>query len=61
LLDDNNRKPICRLYFNTSQKYIALFDNDERKEEKIPIGDVKEVAVFADRLKNTVLKYDEKP
>src|SRR5690606_16607120 len=25
LLDDNNRKPICRLHFNRSQKYIGLF------------------------------------
>jgi len=58
LLDDNNRKPICRLYFNTSQKYIALFDNDDRKEEKIPIGEVKEVADFASRLKSTVLRYE---
>lgn len=23
LLDDNNRKPICRMYFNTKQKYLA--------------------------------------
>lgn len=22
LLDDNNRKPICRLYFNSSNKYL---------------------------------------
>lgn len=26
LLDDNNRRPIARLWFNTSQKYIGLFD-----------------------------------
>ena len=29
LLDDNNRKPICRLRFNYSQKYIGLFDAAE--------------------------------
>ncbi len=28
LLDNINRKPICRLRFNTSQKYIGLFDNN---------------------------------
>ncbi len=61
LLDDNNRKPICRLYFNTSQKYIALFDNDEKKEAKIAIQEVKEIQQFADRLRNTVLKYEKKP
>jgi hypothetical protein len=26
LLDDNNRKTICRLYFNRSKKYIALLN-----------------------------------
>lgn len=26
LLDDNNRKPICRLHFNTANKYIEVFD-----------------------------------
>ncbi len=59
LLDDNNRKPVCRLYFNTSQKYIALLDSDERKEEKIPIEEVSEIGKFADRLRNTVLRYEE--
>jgi len=61
LLDDNSRKPICRLYFNTSQKYIALFDNNEREEDKLPIGEVNEIGKFADRLRNTVLRYEEKP
>lgn len=27
LLDDNNRKPICRLHFNTANKYIETFDS----------------------------------
>ena len=29
LLDDTNRKPICRLFFNQAQKYIGLFDARE--------------------------------
>jgi hypothetical protein len=29
LLDDNNRKPIARLYFNRKQKYIGIFDVDK--------------------------------
>ena len=29
LLDDNNRKPICRLFFNQSQKYLGLFDAEK--------------------------------
>ncbi len=31
LLDDNNRKPICRLHFNRSQLYVGLFDSDKKK------------------------------
>lgn len=35
-LDDNNRKPIGLLYFNTKQKYVGIF-NENREEEKLPI------------------------
>ncbi|MER0442872.1 hypothetical protein [Emticicia sp. W12TSBA100-4] len=32
LLDDNNRKTICRLYFNsTSKKYISFIDADKKE------------------------------
>ena len=37
LLDDNNRKPLARLWFNTSQKYLGVFD-ENRNETKIPIS-----------------------
>ena len=30
LLDDNNRKPICRLYLNGGKKYISLFNNEKK-------------------------------
>ncbi len=29
LLDDNNRKPICRLWFNGTQKYLGVFDENK--------------------------------
>ena len=35
LLDDNNRKPICRLHFNRSQKYIGLFDAEKNGSQEI--------------------------
>jgi predicted type IV restriction endonuclease len=53
LLDDNNRKPICRLYFNTSQKYVGLFDNN-KKEVKEPIDTLEDIYQFSDRLKATI-------
>ena len=31
LLDDNNRKPICRLHFNRPQKYFSLFGADKKE------------------------------
>lgn len=31
LLDDNNRKPVCRLHFNRAQKYIGVFDKEKMK------------------------------
>ncbi len=58
LLDDNNRKPICRLHFNGPQKYLGLLDHN-RQEERIPISDLDEIYHYADRLKATVTLYSE--
>jgi hypothetical protein len=61
LLDDNNRKPICRLRFNNSNKLrIGLF-NDKKEEEQIVLDNIDEIFNFADRLKATALAYDESP
>lgn len=57
LLDDTNRKPICRLHFNTAQKQIGLFGED-KQEEKIPINDLNEIYEYADRLKATLSLYE---
>ena len=37
LLDDNNRKPLCRLHFNSSNKYVELFHNGKDNGEKQPL------------------------
>ncbi len=57
LFDDNNRKPICRLWFNAAQKSISLFDGPERKEEKIVISEIDDLYKYADRLRSTVQGY----
>lgn len=57
LLDDTNRKPVCRLRFNTSQKYIGLFDA-EKNEERIPINSLPEIYRHGSRIKETVLNYE---
>ncbi|GKX55979.1 hypothetical protein SOASR030_20910 [Leminorella grimontii] len=56
LLDDNNRKPICRLHFNRNQKYIGIFDS-EKNENRYPIDSVDELYNYADKLKETVMLY----
>lgn len=57
LLDDNNRKPLCRLHFNSKQKYLGLFDAD-KKETRHPIGSVDEIFTFADQLLTATAVYE---
>lgn len=57
LLDDTNRRPICRLWFNTSQKYLGLFDA-EKNEERVPIDGVPAIYQHAVRLRETVARYE---
>lgn len=57
LLDNNNRKPLCRLRFNADQKYLGIFD-DQKNEEKIPIEDVEDIYQHADHIKSMVEVYE---
>jgi len=57
LLDDTNRRPICRLYFNGEQKYLGLF-GQERQWEKISIETLDDLYKYADRLKATVTMHE---
>lgn len=60
LLDDNNRKPICRLCFNSkSKKYIVTFDQD-RKEVKHEILDLNDIYKYEKELCNIIKVYDAK-
>lgn len=57
LLDDNNRKPICRLRFNFSQKYIGLFDQ-AKNEDRIPITALNDIYKYENRLLESVGNYE---
>ena len=60
LLDDNNRKPICRLSFNSkTKKYISTFDKD-KKETKHEIKDLNDIFNFENELCEVIKGYDEK-
>ena len=56
LLDDNNRKPICRLHFNRSQKYLGVFDQ-EKNETRIPINGVDDIYSHSEKLIETTKSY----
>ena len=59
LLDDNNRKPICRLYLNAqSVKYIALFDED-KKETRYVIEGLNDIYKYEEQLRKTISYYDK--
>lgn len=57
LLDDNNRKPICRLYFNgATKRYLGLVD-ENKHEEKVLIERLEDIYKHADKLKLTIKVY----
>lgn len=55
LIDNNNRKPLARLHFNRSIKYIGLFDGEA--EERLIIESLDQIYDHAERLRATARKY----
>ena len=58
LLDDNNRKPICRLWFNSKQKYLGVIE-DNKSETRIPIDSVVDIYQHAEKICKTVESYSD--
>ncbi|MBM7775451.1 hypothetical protein JOD54_005655 [Actinokineospora baliensis] len=56
LLDDNNRKPIARLWFNRTKKYLGVFD-ENKVETRFALERVEDIYQYADRLRATVARY----
>ncbi|WP_367154677.1 type I restriction endonuclease [Methylomonas sp. HYX-M1] len=54
LLDDNNRKPICRLHFNASKKYIEI----GRSGIRIPIDDVDDIYNHTQDIQQSIKDYE---
>ncbi len=58
LLDDSNRKPICRLHFNAvSQKYLGVFD-ENKKETKIPIKALSDIYKYSEKIRGIMKLYE---
>jgi hypothetical protein len=58
ILDDNNRKSICRLYLNGGKKFLATFDAD-KNEKKNEISSLDDIYTYADVLIGTVEGYNK--
>jgi len=58
LFDDNNRKPLVRLFFNNPQKLAVLFF-DGPQEEKVFIEKVSDIYAHKDRVLATIKKYTD--
>ncbi len=57
LFDDNNRKPICRLYFsNKGKKQIIIFDKN-KIEEKILLNRLDDLYNYSDKFIELVKNY----
>lgn len=56
LLDDNNRKPLARLWFNSRQKYLGLLD-ESKSETRHPIDSLDEIYSHADAIREAVRRY----
>jgi hypothetical protein len=59
VLDDNNRKPLCRLWLNgQNKKHIGLFDKD-KKETKYEIHTLDDIYNYSKQLLETVGYYED--
>ncbi|MCY3568411.1 MAG: hypothetical protein OXH38_07260, partial [Chloroflexi bacterium] len=56
LIDDNNRKPLCRFHFNGRVKHIGIFDAD-KNETRHPIEDIDDLLKFSRTLRRTARRY----
>jgi hypothetical protein len=58
LLDDNNRKTICRLYLNSSKKYLVTLDA-QKKEVRHELQVLDDIFEYAAVLHQVVDNYDK--
>lgn len=57
LLDENNRKPICRLRFNNTEKLAIGLFNEKKEEERLSLDHLDGLYDHAERLRATVTHH----
>jgi hypothetical protein len=58
LLDNNNRKTICRLWLNRSIKYLEVFDK-EKVGEKILVNEINDIYSYKSKIVESALNFME--
>lgn len=59
LIDDNNRKSVCRLYFNSETNKQIAFIGEDKKEVKYKLQSLDDIYQYTDQLLKTIEKYIE--
>ena len=57
LLDDSNRKPICRFHFNSTPKILTIFD-ETKKEIKMELSSLDDIYNYSDLLEKIIDYYE---
>lgn len=57
LLDNNNRKPICRLHFNRPQKKSISWFDEKKAPQRVPIKKLTDIYKYAEKFMATVQQY----
>lgn len=57
LYENNNRKPICRLYLDGKQKRIGFFNNGDRKEVRVNIDTIDDIYQYTEELQSVLDIY----
>lgn len=56
-IDDNNRKPVCRLYFNSPTNKRITFISDDKKEQHNKISSLDDIFKYSQQLIESASKY----
>lgn len=56
LIDNSNRKPVCRLHFNGSTKYLGLLDA-EKTENRVALNQLSDIYAHAEALREAALRF----
>lgn len=56
-VDDNNRKPLCRFYFNAKKAKSFSFFSPDKQETRVPLDDLRDLYAHADEISKTAAHY----